>query len=245
MSPDLIVTHEGPLTRLTLNRPDKANALSPSLVQALTSAVDEAERDGTRLLVIDGNGRHFCAGFDLSDLATETDDSLLARIVRIELLLQRVRAAPFATVALASGRAMGAGADLFAACEARWIVGSASFAFPGAAFGLVLGTGRLADLVGPERTREWVGSGTVVDADQALAAGLATARKNASEISASLQALEVAAMRLDPVTHAAIRQASRRRGTAGAATDLAALVASAARPGLRQRIVDYQKAMTS
>ena len=140
---------EAHVLHLQLNRPEKGNALSTLLVQALTETLETATRDPElRLLVLSGAGRHFCTGFDLSDLDHETDDSLLARFTRVELMLQAVHGAPFATLALAHGRTLGAGADLFAACSERWIVGDASFAFPGAGFGLVLGTSRLASLVG-------------------------------------------------------------------------------------------------
>src|SRR5688572_3959979 len=60
---ELIRKHEGHFTRLTLNRPHKANALSASLVEALLNAVEYAYTDGTRLMIIDAAGAHFCAGF--------------------------------------------------------------------------------------------------------------------------------------------------------------------------------------
>ena len=169
-APELLSVREGAVLHLTLNRPDKGNALSAQLVQALTDALDQAsaERD-LRLVVLAGAGRHFCTGFDLSDLDQATDDGLLARFTRVELLLQAVHAAPFATLALAQGRAMGAGADLFAACTERWIVDDAKFAFPGAAFGLVLGTTRLTTRVGAPQAAEWIQSGAVFDATVALA----------------------------------------------------------------------------
>src|SRR3546814_15241911 len=82
----------------------------------------------------------------------------MARFIRIELLLQARQAAPFLTVAVGHGRHIGAGADMFVACQRRIVVGEAAFRFPGAAFGLVLGTGRLARLVGSASACDWVGS---------------------------------------------------------------------------------------
>ena len=79
----LISRRDGDVLHLQLNRPDKGNALSASLVGALAEAVEAATRDvQLRLLVLSGAGRHFCTGFDLSDLDHETDDSLLARFTR-------------------------------------------------------------------------------------------------------------------------------------------------------------------
>lgn len=241
-SAELIATREGGITRLSLNRPDKGNALSPSLVESISDALDTARGDGTRLLVLSSTSKHFCTGFDLADLPTQTDDSLMARLVRIELMLQRVHTAPFATLALASGRAMGAGADLFAACESRWIVGAASFAYPGAGFGVVLGTARLTDLVGASQARNWVCAGKTIDTEEALRSGLATARHTQDEANSATLILGASMARLDIATHEAMRTASLARGSAGGHHDLSALVRSASRPGLKARIEAYRRA---
>ena len=245
--PELLSRRDGPVLHLQLHRPEVGNALSAALVQALTEAVDAATHDvSVRLLVLSGAGRHFCTGFDLSDLDRETDDSLLARFTRVELLLQAVHAAPFATLALAHGRTMGAGADLFAACGDRWIVGDAGFAFPGAAFGLVLGTVRLTELVGAPHAAAWIEGGQRIDADQALACGLATRHIETEQIDAELGRCGARVNRLDAPTQRAIQAAiaagRRPRGDAGDAQDLARLVRSAARPGLRDRIAAYRAA---
>ncbi len=245
--PELLSRRDGPVLHLQLHRPEVGNALSAALVQALTEAVDAATHDASvRLLVLSGAGRHFCTGFDLSDLDRETDDSLLARFTRVELLLQAVHAAPFATLALAHGRTMGAGADLFAACGDRWIVGDAGFAFPGATFGLVLGTARLTELVGAPHAAAWIEGGQRIDADQALACGLATRHIETEQIDAELGRWGARVNRLDAPTQRAIQAAiaagRRPRGDAGDAQDLARLVRSAARPGLRDRIAAYRAA---
>ncbi len=241
----LNATRSGATLHLRLNRPDKGNALSAELVGALTEALQAASTDGDlRLLVLSGEGRHFCTGFDLSDLDNETDDSLLARFTRVELLLQIVHAAPFTTLALAHGRTTGAGADLFAACSERWVVGDAQFAFPGVGFGLVLGTSRLGDLVGPQQAAQWLQGGAAVDHHAALQAQLATRIVPAQDLDDALGALQGRVERLDSTTcraiHAALDSARRPRGDAGAAQDLARLVHSAARAGLRERIAAYR-----
>lgn len=242
---ELLATQDAGVLHLRLNRPDKGNALSAALVQALTEAVQAATHDASvRWLVLSGAGRHFCTGFDLSDLDRETDDSLLARFTRVELLLQAVDAAPFATLALAHGRTMGAGADLFAACTERWIVDDAQFAFPGAAFGLVLGTARLTGLVGAPLAAQWIESGATFGADEACRAGLATRRVAGAALDTERDALRARVGRLAPQAqrdiHAAIAAGRRPRGPAGDAEDLARLVRSAARPGLRDRVAAYR-----
>ena len=107
MTDELIVLHDGPVTRLTLNRPEKANALSPGLTEALIAAFEAAEQDGTRLMVLSGAGKGFCSGFDLSGFDDLRDGDLVLRIIRIETMLQIVYHVPFPTLALGHGRIMG------------------------------------------------------------------------------------------------------------------------------------------
>jgi enoyl-CoA hydratase len=228
----LLLHREADVCRLTLNRPQQGNALSRELVDALDAALDMCAINAPASLVIDGAGRHFCTGFDLSGLANETDDSLLARFTRIELLLQRVARAPFHTVAVAHGRVMGAGADLFAACAERVAVSGARFAFPGwRGFGLVLGSRRLASRVGAHRASEWIESGCVTDDADALASGLATARVDFSPGAFAAPA----ANELD----SALASAIAGNAQLDDASDLAALVRSAACAGLHQRLTVY------
>lgn len=235
--------HEDGIAHIVLNRPGKGNALSGALVAGIHAAVQQAHQMPTRLLVLSGAGRHFCTGFDLSALEQETDDSLLARFTRVELMLQAIHAAPFPTLALAHGRTMGAGADIVCACSERWIVDDAQFAFPGAGFGLVLGTARLAETVGASVTHRWIETGASITASEALDHGLVQRSVTRATLHSALQTRYTAARRLGDVTHRAVHAATeqrrRPRGSAGAATDLAALVASAAQGGLKDRILAY------
>lgn len=240
---ELLVSRDDGVTRLVLNRPHKGNALSSALVARIHEAIAEACEQATRLLVLSAEGRHFCTGFDLSDLASETDDSLLARFTRLELMLQALHGAPFPTLALVHGRAMGAGADMVCACAERWMVEDATFAFPGAGFGLVLGTARLSDAVGARTARRWVETGVSIPAQEALEAGLVQRKVAPDALSAELAVRCAAARRLDDATHGAVHAATeqqrRPRGASGAASDLLALVQSAARSGLQARIRAY------
>ena len=215
-----------------LDRPEKGNALSAAAVEALSGAVAAAIADpSVHTLVIRGRGRHFCTGFDLSGLEGETDASLRERFVALEKLLQAVWHAPLRTVALATGRAWGAGADLFASCDIRACTGDTTLRFPGSAFGIVLGTRRLVELIGWDRARPLVSEGATVDAAGARAAGLATDLVE-GDVEAWL-AGRCAPPAADRATLALIREATRpdRR-----AEDLASLDRSASRPGLVARI---------
>ena len=234
------LTRDGSIRHLRLERVAKGNSLSAELVATLDAAIDSCSADGTQAVLIEGAGAHFCTGFDLSDLDTETDDSLLARFVRVELMLQKWYRAPFITAALAHGKTWGAGADLFAASTLRWARPDTTFAFPGAAFGLVLGSGRLAALTGIGAATDWITSGRRVGAAEAHQQALVSAEPEALDSSRALAQLQTMVDRLDADTRVQIRRATQLRSQAQDATDMAQLVRSAARPGIKQRIADYR-----
>jgi enoyl-CoA hydratase/carnithine racemase len=298
-SPLALLQAEG-CALLILDRPAVGNALSAELVDAMHAALDQVLNDGsTHTILLSGSGRHFCTGFDLGTLDAASDAELLARLISIEQLLDRLWRAPVRTAAVASGRCWGAGADLLAVCDQRIVTPDASFRFPGAGFGIVLGSRRLALRVGLDQARRLISQGETLDAAGALQAGLVTALfapsnlPTASEtVPASLPpaaatpgrapadavpASPAAAMAPSPAAPAAappstqdgfaahvahcltllgpapaidrdtlarIRLASLRAlegdGQAAADADLAALVRSAARPGLQARIRAYR-----
>lgn len=231
---------------ITLDRAERGNALSADFVEALIGAFGRAVADpSVNTVVFRASGRHFCTGFDLSELDAETDATLLWRFVRIEMLLDMVWRAPVRTVAIGQGRIMGAGADLFAACDFRWLASGASLRFPGAGFGLVLGTRRLAARVGQARALRWVSEATVLDAEEAVAAGLADevlapgSLAGAPGEQPAALAARLPRIGVDRGTMSALRGAMRDHA---ADRDLAALVRSAARPGLKARIAAYRAA---
>jgi enoyl-CoA hydratase/carnithine racemase len=228
---ELLSTRSEGVATLTMNRPERGNALSLALVEALLDGVNAAlEDDEVHTLVLRGQGRHFCTGLDLSDLDRASDATLLWRLVRIETLLAAVWHAPKRTVAVAQGRTWGAGADLFAACEQRVALPGATLRFPGAQFGIVLGTRRLALRMGSDTARALLTQGGELSTTQALACGLATHAEEPGW----------AAPPVDAETGAALRAATRAAdGGDQRDADLAALVRSAARPGLVARVRRY------
>jgi enoyl-CoA hydratase/carnithine racemase len=231
------VRTEAGVVRVLLDRPERGNALDGDTVEALLQVFDQAERDGAAGLVLQGSGRHFCSGFDLPE-GEARDGDLLLRFVRIEELLRRCFRAPFVTIAIAHGRTFGAGADLFTACDRRIALPGASFAFPGARFGLLLGTGRLIRRVGLDAARVLVRTGQAIDAEAARVAGLATHCAEA----ATVEALVAGLLRpgLDRQTIAALHRFGGGERQAEDDTALAELVRSASVPGLARRIAAYR-----
>lgn len=239
MSAALRVERRGPARVLTLARPEKMNALSAELVEALIAAVDAAPAQGAEVIVLRGEGRNFSAGFDFGDWEAQSEGDLLLRFVRIETLLQRVAASPCLTVGLAHGRNFGAGVDLFGACKWRVAAPDAAFRMPGLKFGLVLGTRRFAALVGAERARAILEQASVFDAGQAHRDGFV------SHLAApdSWPDLErQAAQAAGALTGAARAQLYAALSAEQPDIDLARLVRSAAEPGLKARVAAYLQA---
>ena len=233
MENELLRSHDGHVTRLTLNRPGKANALSASLVEALIDAIEYACTDGTRLMIFDGNGNHFCAGFDFTGYLEASEGDLVLRFVRIEHLLQQIYHAPFMTLVLAHGRIFGAGADLVCTCSTRIAAPGTTFRMPGLRFGLVLGTRRLAERVGTDAARDVLATSRTFDADEAIKLGFVTQIAAHTDWPQLADAARTASGALTPPSLARLngQTVSDTR-----AADMAALAQSASVPGLKERI---------
>ena len=236
MDPAVVTRATGRVVELKLNRPAVGNALDLALVEALLDALDGIDGDTCDTVVLSGEGKGFCGGLNLSQMDNESDATLLLLLTRIEILLQKVAALPQDTVALAHRFAFGAGADLFAACRRRIAAPGTKFAFPGVRFGVALGTGRLARRVGPDTARRMLAATAPIELDLALASGLASEQRVQEEWPALIDDLATASSSLDA---GMARVVADRLNPGKDDEDLAALVRTASRPGLKQRVADY------
>lgn len=236
MTPGLQIARGESCWTFTLDRPEKMNALGADLVEGLLAGIEEADASDIPVLAFRGNGKNFSAGFDFADLDRHSDGDLLMRFVRIEMLLQAVASSPATTIALAHGRNFGAAVDLFAVCKLRVCSADATFRMPGLRFGLVLGSRRFAELVGHAVALEVLEQAQVIEASRAVAIGLATRLLGSQEWPDLIASAQVDATALDSTTRrllcGALAPTSLER-------DLAWLVRSAARPGLKHRITEY------
>jgi enoyl-CoA hydratase len=229
---DKRATHWG----ITLNRPDKLNALNAGIVEELIQAFDDAEAAGTPLVTLQGEGRCFSAGFDMSEVQSQSEGDLVLRFIRIETLLNRIASSSCFTVALAHGRIFGAGVDLIAACNLRVAAPGSTFRMPGLKFGLVLGSARFARIVGTREAQRILETATTFDVERASANGfieiVAGPEEHGDVIAAAVERVNA----LPAESRALLRRAL---ATEQADTDLAALVRSASAPGIHKRIDAY------
>ncbi len=123
---------DGRVVVVTIDRPERRNALDHDALDGLAAALGEATSAGVRALVLTGADGHFCAGADL----TGVEDP--AFVVRLNEVLEGLRSAPFPTLAAADGAALGAGTQLAVACDLRVATPGATFGIPAARLGLMV-----------------------------------------------------------------------------------------------------------
>ncbi|MCA8929422.1 MAG: enoyl-CoA hydratase/isomerase family protein [Alphaproteobacteria bacterium] len=239
MSDSVSVDVRERVTVVSLARPEKANALSGEMADGIRDAVHRAAAEGARALVLRGEGRHFCAGFDFGDFERLTDGDLALRFLQVEEMLQAVFHAPMPVLALVQGRAVGAGADLAAAAMRVVAAPGVRFQMPGPRFGVVLGTRRLAYRIGPVAARQIQIESRPVADDEARALGLVDALVPAEDWPAEIDRFAESYTQLGASVTAALADVTRP-DTRDA--DMAALARSVAVPGLKERIAAFRAA---
>ncbi len=165
---------EGGIRVLTLDRPDRKNAIDEGLLDRLAAALDPQGSSHVRALLFRGAGGAFSSGSDLVTLPHLEEGGPLPDD-RVQEVLARVPAHPAPSVALVEGPAFGAGCDLASACDFRIAAPTAVFCMPPARLGIVYaeeGLSRLAGVVGLQRARTMFLTGRRVDATTAQAWGL-------------------------------------------------------------------------
>ena len=175
MSPALVLVEKsGALVTLTLNRPDKLNAISPELLQALVEALEALNRKPElRCLVLTGGPKVFAAGADIQAMAAASPVDIYLRNTR--QLWQRLWALDKPLIAAVCGVAFGGGCELALSCDLIVAGQSARFGQPEIKLGIMPGAGgtqRLARAIGPYRAMELVLTGEPISAAEALQAGL-------------------------------------------------------------------------
>jgi enoyl-CoA hydratase len=140
--PMIVTEQRGAITLVTIDRPERRNALDHDALDGLLAALDGAVAANSRVLVLTGSTGHFCAG---ADLTTVEDDRFIEALHR---LLDGLRTAPFPSIAAIDGAALGAGTQLAVACDLRMATPTATFGIPAAKLGLMTDQWTIKRLVG-------------------------------------------------------------------------------------------------
>jgi methylglutaconyl-CoA hydratase len=165
---------------LTLDRPEKRNALSSALIEELRAAVARAENDSAvRVVVLKGAGKDFCAGADLEELLASADQDPAENeqsALKLGHLFVALRQLPKPVVAVVQGRALAGGCGLATACDFVLAADDAQFGYPEIQRGFVpaMVMAMLVRQVGEKRALDLTGTGRLLSATEALALGLVT-----------------------------------------------------------------------
>ena len=157
-APSPVLTDQvGHTFSITLNRPERLNAIDDGLVDALSAALDDAADSGARVVVLRGAGRAFCSGHDLKVPLDQGDTGATRRrLARLQGVTQQIDALDQPVVAVVHGWAVGAGAEIALNCDLIVAEATARFRFPEVSVGLSMTNGLshlLASVAGPQRTK--------------------------------------------------------------------------------------------
>ena len=174
-SSDIHFDIRGPVAVIRLNRPAKRNALSDALVLAMR-AVFESLPDTVRAAVLDGEGEHFCAGLDLSELKERDAGAGLQHSRMWHAALECLQYGPVPVVAALHGAVVGGGLELASACHIRVADETTFYALPEGSRGIFVGGGgavRIPRLIGVARMTDMMLTGRVYNAQEGERIGLA------------------------------------------------------------------------
>ncbi len=233
---DIQITLQQNVARLRLNRPEVLNALSPMLLKELIAKCDElARNESARVILLEGAGKHFCAGADLPQftVSMQSDPQGTADLGR--RAAEALATLPQITLAAIKGHCIGGALVLSAACDLRIAASDSRFSIPELDAGIPLSWGGMAQvvrLVGESLANDLVLTGRPFDADDALRAGLVSRVIPASEFEHEITSLDetVAAK-----PHIVLKQTKRklksiRAGTFDARDDAADMIAAMSDP---------------
>ena len=190
----LRVEDQGAVRVISVNRPDKLNALNSATLDALHHAFDEAAAaDPVRVIVLTGAGpKAFVAGADISEMAGLRPVEGRDFALRGQAMMRRVETLPKPVIAMINGFALGGGLELAMCCHLRIAADTAKLGQPEVNLGLIPGFGgtqRLLRLAGRAATLELCLTGAPVSAERALALGIVNRVVSASELHAQTMAL--------------------------------------------------------
>jgi enoyl-CoA hydratase/carnithine racemase len=204
------LTTEGPIAVVTLNRPQRRNALSLDLMLELIACLDEIGRNrDLRAVILAAAGKVFCSGHDLSEM-TGRDINEYRRIFDVcTELMQKVQSIPQPVVAEVQGIATAAGCQLVATCDLAIASEDAAFATPGVKIGLFCTTPMVAltRAIGRKRALQMLLTGEMVDARRAGDWGLVNAAVPAAELPSATRALAAKVAEASSLTVAVGKQA--------------------------------------
>lgn len=190
----LVRSEPGPVWRITLDRPDARNAISEPMLGEMARALGDAAADPqTRIVVLRGEGDHFCAGADLGELDGAAGGPGGARYERaFEEVLSAIAHHPVPIMAVVHGAALGAGCQLVVACDLAIAAADSRIGIPSSRLGILINfenVQRLVLAVGPKRASEMLFTARALSGEEAARWGLVNEAVSAEQLTAWADAL--------------------------------------------------------
>ncbi len=202
-APILLTEVRDEVMHLTLNRPDKRNALSRELLLQLNAILEDIAADArVRVVVLAARGPAFCAGHDLGEMVGCSEEDYRELFALCSRVMQQFRALPQPVIARVHGLATAAGCQLVATCDLVVAADAATFATPGVKIGLFCTTPMvpLVRAIPPRAALEMLLTGKAISAAQALAWGLVNRVVPTGELDAAVQEFTDAIRASSPLT---------------------------------------------
>jgi enoyl-CoA hydratase/carnithine racemase len=199
----LLVRADGPAGRITLNRPEKRNALSLELMEEVIAALRAVSgRPVTRAIVIEGAGAAFSAGHDLAEMLDREAGFYQELFDVCTVMMEEIHRVPQPVIAKVHGVATAAGCQLVAACDLAIAAEGTRFATPGVKIGLFCSTPMVpvSRAVGRKRALQLLLTGEPIDAETACDWGLVNAVVPADGLDAAVEELVAKIVRSSPLT---------------------------------------------
>ena len=173
----IITSADNHIFTITINRPDKLNALNQTVLNELSSAMDKAYNDiEVKAVIITGTGeKAFVAGADIAEFVAVKDDEGALLSKKGQDIFSKIENCPKPVIAAVNGFALGGGCELAMACHFRLASSNAKFGQPEVNLGLIPGYGgtqRLTMIVGKGKAMEMMMTGNMISADEAKTLGL-------------------------------------------------------------------------
>ena len=178
MNSTVFYERDGTIGVVTLNRPERLNAINVELLRDLMAQLDVAKQDAeAKVIILTGAGRSFCAGEDLKETAAGKDMTIwLEEAERLQDVQRVIMRLGKPLIAAVRGYAVGGGCEFAMSCDIRIASEDARFGFPETSIGLTVttaGTKLLTQLVGLGKAKEMIFTGEFIPAEEALRTGLA------------------------------------------------------------------------
>jgi methylglutaconyl-CoA hydratase len=174
----MVLAFDGPVATLTLNRPEKRNAISYELIEELHRALHEVQTSHAHILILTGAGAAFCSGMDLDNLreiTRHTEEENLADSGRMAHMFRALYEFPKVTIAAVNGAALAGGCGLATLCDFTLASENAKFGYTEVRIGFVpaIVSVFLLRQVGEKQARDLLLTGRIIDAAEAFRLGLA------------------------------------------------------------------------